>query len=116
MALRDFNDGDLRGCHYTLEKLYVESKGAKKHYIQGIVQIIAAIFKVKMQPNRESAMRLLRKGMSHLEDIKSEDAEIDVARLIADARMLLSALEEAGIGKFRDIPEELFPKMHLRNL
>lgn len=114
-ALEDFNKGDLRGCHYTLEKLWVESKGEKKRYIQGIVQIIAAIFKIRRQPNWESAKRLLKKGLSRLEEIEPQKVEVDIERLIADAEELLSRIEELGPEEFTKIPDEALPKMHFIN-
>ncbi len=80
------------------------------------MQIIAAIFKIKRQPNRNSAMRLLKKGMAHLEGIDPVKVEVDIERLVADAGKLLMTVETAGPDDFMNVSEEVFPKMHFLNI
>ena len=92
-AVELFNNGDLRECHYILEKIWVQSHGEKKDYIQGLVQIIAGIFKIRIQSKRESAIRLLRKGSMRLEKIDPDKSDLDIRRLKADTETLIERLE-----------------------
>jgi predicted metal-dependent hydrolase len=67
----------LRGLywevHEVLEPAWIEAKGPKRHFIQGVIQLAAALHKAKT--SKKGAERLLQKALGHLRQVPGLDAE-----------------------------------------
>ena len=73
--------------HEVLEPTWIEAKGPTRHFIQGIIQLAAALHKAKT--SKKGALRLFRKAFGHLRQVPGLDAE-------AFAAGVRRALEEPG--------------------
>jgi len=113
-AIRDFNGREFMESHLIFEKLWMKSSGEKRRYLQGIIQIGAGIIKIRLQPDRDSAMSLLQKGCLRLKEIDPERYEVDVLRLMADVEKLLRLVKALGPDDFKDLSDEALPLLHYK--
>ena len=113
-AIQLFNERKYLESHYIFEKLWVESNGEKKIFLQGIIMIISAVIKIKIQHNWESAKRMLQKGSARLEIVDPENVKLDIRRLQNDATRLFAKLEELGPESFKNVAEEELPTLRTK--
>jgi len=114
-AVQRFNAREFLESHYLLEKLWVEAAGEKKRYLQGIILIGAAVIKLRLRNNRESAQRLLKKGSGILREIDPDLAELDIRQLLGDADDLLNQLSRCGPEGLEVIGDEDILRLHLKS-
>ncbi len=93
LAIDLFNRGEFYACHDVLEDLWGNETGEIRELYQGILQISVAMYHYS-NANRNGAVSLLRKGISHLEPFDPDALGINVKSLIADCRNILQELAQ----------------------
>ncbi|WP_352429170.1 DUF429 domain-containing protein [Thermoflexus sp.] len=110
-GLEQFNAGEYFEQHETLERAWrAEARPVRRIY-QGILQIGVACYQIQ-RGNHAGAVKMLRRGLAHLEGAPDRCQGIDVARLRADARQWLRRLEEAGPEGLAGLDPWAFPRVH----
>ena len=102
-GIERFNRGEFYACHQSLEKAWMQEKGAVRKLYQGILQIGVALYH-EGTGNRKGATRLLQAGMDKLRDFAPTRQGIDI-----------EAILDAGscIGRYFQTNTERLPKtMH----
>lgn len=110
-GLEQFNAGEYFEQHETLERAWRAEARPVRQIYQGILQIGVACYQI-WRGNHAGAVKMLRRGLAHLEGAPDRCRGIDVARLRADARRLLRCLEEAGPEGLAGLDPRAFPRVH----
>lgn len=101
-GVAQFNSGDYYTCHDTLEALWMDATEPQKTFYQGILQIAVGLYHLSNH-NWRGAVILLGEGSNRLGYYQPDYAEINVEKLIAESRELLTALQVSGaenVGQF----------------
>lgn len=95
-GVAQFNSGDYYTCHDTLEALWMDATEPPKSFYQGILQISVALYHLSNH-NWRGAVILLGEGTNKLRFYAPDYGEINVEKLIAESRELLTALQISGV-------------------
>ncbi len=90
-----FNHGRFFECHEALEEIWTPCRGPERVFLQALIHFAVGFYH-HQRKNDEGAARQLRKGLQKLEAYLPKFAEIDTARLSAQIRRRLRALEIGG--------------------
>ncbi len=100
-----FNAREFFEAHETWEELWLRAPEPQKTFLQGIIQLAAA-FHHYQRGNSGGAKSLLVAGITKLEGFPLSYTGIDVAALLAAARVWANALAE-----MRDPGREKLPRI-----
>jgi hypothetical protein len=110
-AIAQFNQRAFFECHETLEALWNAEPGPVRTLYKGILQVGVGCYHL-LRRNYHGATVKLRAGASYLEPFAGGCLGVDVARLIAEARALLAAVEALGPERFTQVDLALIPFVH----
>jgi predicted metal-dependent hydrolase len=102
-----FNRGEFFECHEVLEELWLESGGAEKQFLQGLIQVAVAFYHLR-QGNFVGSRRLLEAGVKKLAAGSAPHPQVDVAALLTQIRELPHRLEKGDIPPDWPAPEIRF--------
>ena len=88
---RAFARGEFFEAHEEWEAAWQKSTGDERRWIQGMIQIATALYKLA-GARADLARALLHKALAKLADAPPSLAGLDVARFARDARALQAAL------------------------
>lgn len=100
-AVREFNEWRFYDCHETLEDVWLEAGGKSPEtagparFYHGLIKL-AAGFHHLLRGNHHGAVTLLRDSVGLLAPYRPAREEIDLGRLVGEARACLERLEELG--------------------
>lgn len=106
-----FNQGEFYACHDTLEAIWMEAMEPEKSFYQGILQIAVAFYHLGNH-NWRGAVILLGEGINRLRRHPSDFGGIDVDRLIEDATLALTTLQQAGPNQVVALASQWLPASH----
>jgi predicted metal-dependent hydrolase len=111
-GIEQFNHREYFECHETLEGIWIKERRPIRTLYKGILQVGVGCYHL-LRGNYRGAIIKLDSGARYLEPFAPRCMRVDVARLIADARTLHSALTELGPEHFREVDLNLLPIVHL---
>lgn len=77
LACQHFDNGEYFDAHEVWEEIWVESCGARKFFLQGLIQAAVALHHARNQ-NWAGTRKLLAGALNYLEQGRSEAHEIDI--------------------------------------
>lgn len=107
-----FNDHEYFACHEVLEAAWNAERGAVRTLYKGILQVGVGCYHL-LRRNYIGATAKLHSGAEYLAPFAPVCMQVDVARLISDARCLLAAVEAAGPDHTEDVDRALLPVVTL---
>jgi predicted metal-dependent hydrolase len=110
-AIREFNSREWFECHETVEDLWIGESGEVRDFYKGLIQIAVALHHWR-NGNFGGAVSLLQGGAGYLRHVSEECQWVDVARLIADADRMRTALEELGKERMDILDQGFIPQIH----
>ena len=110
-GVRLFNLGEFFRCHDAFEEIWQNKAGQERDYYQGLIQVAAALFKIKEEKNWRGAVTLLIKGIGHLEAVDPTSVEIDIKLLIAQSKKILDTLKSIGPERVGEVDSTKFPQL-----
>ena len=100
LGVAEFNDGRFFESHDTFEEIWMEARGDRKRFLQGLIQASVGIFHSTCG-NLRGAESQLSKGIEKLRDFAPGYHGVDVPALVTQ----LSALRESVVSRFNQ-PED----------
>jgi predicted metal-dependent hydrolase len=94
-GIEEFNQHQFFECHETLEALWREDKTEEREFLQGIIQLAVA-YHHYLHNNKPGAIKLLRKGLGHMQKFGPSCKGIDVLKLVAAVEGNLTELSLKG--------------------
>lgn len=110
-AIDEFNGGEWFECHETLEELWVGQKGELRDFYQGLLQVAVALYHWR-NGNFKGAEGLLCRAADLLQRVSGQCLGVDVARVVAEARVMREALLVLGVERMAELDPALVPKLH----
>ena len=111
-GIEQFNHREYFECHETLEGIWNKEPRPIRTLYKGILQVGVGCYHL-LRGNYRGAVIKLDSGARYLEPFAPICMRVDIARLIADARTLHSALTQLGPEHFREVDLSLLPLVHL---
>ncbi len=111
-GIEQFNHREYFECHETLEAIWIKEPRPIRTLYKGILQVGVGCYHL-LRGNYRGAIIKLDSGARYLEAFTPCCLSVDVARLIADARALHTALTRLGPDHFREVDLGLLPQVHL---
>ncbi len=112
-GIGQFNQRAYFEAHETLEELWNAEPDVCRVLYKGILQVGVGCYHL-LRGNRRGALLKLRSGAEYLTAFAPRCMGVDVARLIADARTLLDAIETAGPEGLASVDRALLPVIRVR--
>src|SRR5215475_10743314 len=107
-GIEQFNHREYFECHETLEGIWIKEPRPIRTLYKGILQVGVGCYHL-LRGNYRGAIIKLDSGARYLDPFAPRCLGVDVARLIADARTLHSALTQLGPEQFREVDLRLLP-------
>ena len=111
-GIAQFNDGEYWECHETLETLWRVERDHVRYLYQGILQVGVGCYHLR-RGNWRGAVNKFRSGLAYLEPSAPSCLGVDVARLRAEAGMILARLEALGAARVGELQSGALPKVWL---
>ena len=128
-GIEQFNRREYFECHETLEELWNVERGPGRHRYnppvtseapgagcadlhKGILQIGVGCYHL-LRHNYHGATVKLQSGTDYLERFAPVCKNVEVERLISDARSLRAALVALGPHRFQEVDLALLPRVYL---
>jgi predicted metal-dependent hydrolase len=111
-GIEQFNHRDYFECHETLEGIWNKEARPIRTLYKGILQVGVGCYHL-LRGNYRGAVIKLDSGARYLEPFAPVCMQVDVARLISDARILHAALSQLGPDHFREVDLSLLPIVSL---
>ena len=111
-GIEQFNAREYFECHETLEKIWNVEPGPIRTLYKGILQVGVGCLHL-LRANYKGATIKLQSGADYLEPYSPRCMGVEVAELIADARVLRARLVELGPEHFREVDLALLPLVKL---
>lgn len=112
-AICQFNRWRFWECHETLEEVWRAEGSGLAAFYQGIIKLSAG-FHHLLRSNHRGAVSLLSGGLALLEPFRPTCLQVDVQRLVGEARLCLNLLCELGPQGLPRFDRSLIPRIHLR--
>jgi predicted metal-dependent hydrolase len=93
LGIAEFNRGEFFQCHDTFEELWMESRGDRKLFLQGLVQAAVGLFHC-MSGNARGAYSQLSRSVEKLTGYRPMFDGVDVDDLVESLETLRSAVAE----------------------
>ena len=107
-GIEQFNQRKYFEAHETLEELWNAEPDVCRVLYKGILQVGVGCYHL-LRGNSRGALLKLQAGAEYLTPFAPRCMGIEVGRLIADARRLLTAIEAAGPEGLADVDRALLP-------
>jgi hypothetical protein len=111
-GIEQFNHREYFECHETLEGIWIKEPRPIRTLYKGILQVGVGCYHL-LRGNYRGAVIKLDSGARYLEPFAPICMQVNVARLIADARTLHSTLTQLGPDHFHEVDLGLLPLVHL---
>lgn len=111
-GIEQFNAREYFECHETLENIWNVEPGPIRTLYKGILQVGVGCLHL-LRANYKGATIKLQSGADYLEPYSPRCMGVEVAGLIADARILRARLVELGPEHFREVDLALLPLVKL---
>ncbi len=111
-GIEQFNAREYFECHETLENIWNVEPGPIRTLYKGILQVGVGCLHL-LRANYKGATIKLQSGADYLEPYSPRCMGVEVAQLIADARVLRARLVELGPEHFREVDLVLLPLVKL---
>jgi predicted metal-dependent hydrolase len=111
-GIEEFNRREFYECHETIEAVWMEESRPIRLLYQAILQVGVAFYHVQ-QGNWRGAMKVLARSIPKLAHFEPTCMEIDVSRLLADARRIRQHLAQLGEGQISEFDPVLFPTIQV---
>jgi predicted metal-dependent hydrolase len=92
LGVSEFNNGQFFECHDTFEHLWMDQRGERKRFVQGLIQVAVGIFHASRE-NFRGANSQLTKGMAKLAEFRPHTLGINVEKLYAELLPLHHAVQ-----------------------
>jgi len=99
-----FNDGRFFECHEVLEALYLETDDANKPFLEGLIQLAAALRIFADFGEVKGPVRMVRQALIRFENYQPAFMQVRVAELSAALEAWAKATE-AGSAPVPSIPK-----------
>lgn len=93
LGITEFNRGQFFECHDTFEHIWMEQRGERRRFIQGLIQAAVGIFHASRR-NFRGANSQLTKGMAKLAEFRPRYLGIEVEKLYNDLIPLHRAVQQ----------------------
>jgi predicted metal-dependent hydrolase len=103
-----FNERAYFECHEVLETVWNQERDPVRTLYKGILQVGVGCYHL-LRRNYKGALIKLQTGADYLEPFAPVCREVDVARLIAEARRLREAVAAAGPEGTEQVDRALLP-------
>ena len=107
-----FNQQDYFACHEVLEEAWNAERAPIRTLYKGILQVGVGCYHL-LRHNYKGAMIKLQTGAEYLEPFAPVCMQLDLVRLIAEARRLRVAVEEAGPAGTATVDRALLPLIQM---
>ena len=111
-AIEQFNHREYFECHETLESIWNKEPRPIRTLYKGILQVGVGCYHL-LRGNYRGAVIKLDSGARYLEPFAPLCMHVDIARLIAEAHTLHTALTQLGPDHFHEVDLSLLPLVHL---
>jgi hypothetical protein len=111
-GIEQFNQGYFFEAHETWEDLWMISPWPVRQFLQGLIQIAAALVHL-MRHEYPGTVRLLDEGTKKIAAFPPDTLGIDAARLLTEARSAREELAALGRGRFEEWDRHRIPQIHL---
>ena len=111
-GLQQYNEGYFFEAHETWEELWLQSPWPIRRFLQGIIQLAAAFVHLARQ-EYPGTMNLLSAALEKIEGFAPSELDIDVARLVSDARRAREELQALGPERLQEWDQNGIPQIHL---
>ncbi len=99
-------------AHEHWEALWrIEPEGPRKRFLQGIIQVAAALHKLYSMKSAAGAIRLFERSRAHLTPIPDGMGGLSVKALLADIDRVLAELPTLVAASRTDLPEAFIPAL-----
>jgi predicted metal-dependent hydrolase len=96
-GLATYQAGDYFEAHEVWEELWRDAPhGFDRTFVQGLIQVAAAMHKLFAHEKPDPAARLLRRALDKLEGAPEHYRGLDVPRLLAEGRAAMDLIEKDG--------------------
>lgn len=112
LAIEQFNRREYFECHESLENLWNREPGPIRVLAKGILQVGVGCYHL-LRGNYRGALLKLSSGADYLEPFAPQCRQVDVARLIADARRLHREVVALGPERISEVDLALLPIVRL---
>jgi len=113
-GIEQFNQRAYFECHETLEGIWNKEPRPIRTLYKGILQVGVGCYHL-LRGNYRGAVIKLDSGARYLEPFTPICMQVDVARLITDARALHTSLTQLGPERFREVDLRLLPRVQMRS-
>ena len=111
-AFEQFNRGEYWHQHETLEVVWrAEQDESIRNFYKGILQVGVGFHHVTRR-NYRGAVKVLARGIAYLEPYAPRCMGVDIARLIAEARLVLAQTRGLGEERMDEIKIAELPRVH----
>jgi hypothetical protein len=114
-GLEAYARGEYFEAHELWEELWRdEADAGDKRYLQGLIQVAAAMHKIAVHRQPRPATRLLARALAKLRDAPPEHLGVDMARLLRDGDAALRALRDIAADGGDRLDPALVPRIERR--
>ena len=111
LGVAEFNNGQFFECHDTFEHLWMDQRGERRRFVQGLIQVAVGIFHASRSNFRGSNSQLT-KGMAKLAEFRPRTLGIDVEKLYSDLLPLHHAVQAILLnGEQGSVDAALIPRI-----
>jgi uncharacterized protein len=103
-----YNAGHYWNAHEAWEEVWMDSERPLRNFYQGLIQVTAAFVHVTRN-EYPGSVRLLDAGIEKLDAYPASYMGLDLARLVAGARIAREALQELGEKRVAEFDRALIP-------
>ena len=111
-GIHEFNDGEFFEQHETLETLWRATEGDVRYLYQGILLVGVGFYHLG-RGNYHGAQAKLAAGIEMLGWFAPTCQKVDVADLIARAKVCLEQIRELGRDRLQELDRSLIPQVRL---
>lgn len=91
LGIAEFNRGEFFECHDTFEELWMDARGDRKLFLQGLIQSAVGVFH-SMSGNPRGAFSQLTRGLEKLTGYRPSFEGVDVEALAGALERLRGAV------------------------
>jgi hypothetical protein len=114
-GIEQFNQREYFECHETLEALWNSERETIRVLAKGILQVGVGCYHL-LRGNYRGALLKLASGADYLEAFAPRCRQVEVARLIGDARRLRAEVVALGPKRLAEVDRALLPVIQLADL
>ena len=111
-GIEQFNQREYFECHETLEALWNSEPGTIRVLAKGILQVGVGCYHL-LRGNYRGALLKLESGADYLGPFAPRCRQVEVARLISDARRLRAEVVALGPERLGEVDRALLPIIRL---